>query len=91
MMYWHDGGMNGWGWFGMSIGMLLFTALLVFGGVLLFRSLDRSTTHAVPPAPPTAAGLPSAEQVLADRFARGEIDDQEYRKRLAALRDTAHP
>jgi putative membrane protein len=91
MMDWYDGGMSGWGWFGMSIGMLLFTALLVFGGVLLFRSLDRSGSHPAPPAPPTAADRPSAEQVLADRFARGEIDDQEYRERLAALRDTAHP
>jgi putative membrane protein len=71
--------------------MLLFTARLVFGGVLLFRSLDRSGSHPAPPAPPTAADRPSAEQVLADRFARGEIDDQEYRERLAALRDTAHP
>ncbi len=91
MMYWHDGGMNGWGWFGTSIGMLLFTALLVLGGVLLFRSLDRSTSRPAPPAPPAISDRPSAEQVLADRFARGEIDDQEYRERLAALRDTAHP
>jgi len=91
MMYWHNGGMSGWGWFGMSLGMLLFTALIVFGGVLLFRSLDRSTSRPVPPTPPSDAGRPPAEQLLADRFARGEIDVQEYRERLAALRDTAHP
>jgi hypothetical protein len=29
------------------------------------------------------------DQILADRFARGEIDEQEYRARLAALRDTS--
>ncbi|BFV55348.1 hypothetical protein KCMC57_up04520 [Kitasatospora sp. CMC57] len=91
MMYWHDGGMSGWGWFGMSLGMLLFTALLVIGGVLLFRALDRSTIHPEPPTPPAAPSPTSPEQLLAERFARGEIDDQEYRKRLAALRDTAHP
>lgn len=31
----------------------------------------------------------SAESTLADRFARGEIDDAEYRSRLAVLRN--HP
>ncbi|GAA0665867.1 hypothetical protein GCM10010193_16650 [Kitasatospora atroaurantiaca] len=41
MTYRHNGGIGGWGWFGMSLGMLLFTALLVAGGVLLFRALDR--------------------------------------------------
>ncbi|MEV6210469.1 SHOCT domain-containing protein [Kitasatospora sp. NPDC051914] len=91
MRYWHDGGMSGWGWFGMSLGMLLFTALLVIGGVLLFRALDRTTSRPAPPAPPTAPGPTPPEQLLAERFARGEIDDQEYRKRLAALRETAHP
>jgi len=90
VMYWHDGGMSGWGWFGMSLGMVLFTALLVFGGVLLFRALDRSNTHPTPPAPPAPPAL-TAEQLLGERFARGEIDDQEYRKRLSALRDTAGP
>ncbi|WP_457030776.1 SHOCT domain-containing protein [Kitasatospora sp. P5_F3] len=78
--------MSGWGWFGMSLSMLLFTALLVVGGVLLFRALSRSDTH--PTAPPAAPG-PTPEQLLGERFARGEIDDQEYRKRLSALRDAA--
>jgi putative membrane protein len=29
----------------------------------------------------------SGERVLAERFARGEIDEDEYRRRLAVLRD----
>ncbi|MGW6913329.1 SHOCT domain-containing protein [Kitasatospora sp. NPDC054939] len=90
-MYWHDGGMSGWGWFGMGIGLLLFTALLILGGVLLLRVVDRSTGRPAPPAPPGVVGHLSAEQLLADRFARGEIDDREYRERLATLRDTAPP
>lgn len=32
------------------------------------------------------AGARSAEQVLADRFARGDIDETEYRARLEVLR-----
>ncbi|MFE4599706.1 SHOCT domain-containing protein [Kitasatospora indigofera] len=91
MMDWNDGGMSGWGWFGMSLGMLLITVLLVIGGVLIFRALDRSTTHLAPPTSPTAPGPTPPEQLLAERFARGEIDDQDYRKRLAALRESAHP
>jgi len=31
----------------------------------------------------------SAEEVLADRFARGEIDEKEYEKRLEVLRKHA--
>jgi uncharacterized membrane protein len=29
--------------------------------------------------------------LLAERFARGEIDEQEYRQRLDTLRGTTHP
>ena len=29
---------------------------------------------------------PTAEDVLAERFARGEIDEQEYRSRISVLR-----
>jgi len=96
-MYWYDGhGMNGWGWFAMSLGMLLFWVVVIIGAVLLVRALvhagDRGRTPTQPPATPPTSGTPtgpSPEQVLADRFARGEIDEQEYRARLATLRDTA--
>ncbi|WP_237323463.1 SHOCT domain-containing protein [Streptomyces sp. MOE7] len=37
------------------------------------------------PAPPADGG---PEQILAERYARGEIDDEEYRRRLATLRGT---
>ena len=97
MMYWYDGhGMNGWGWSAMSLGMLLFWVVVIIGAVLLVRALvhagDRGRTPTQPPATPPTSGTPtgpSPEQVLADRFARGEIDEQEYRARLATLRDTA--
>ena len=35
---------------------------------------------------PLAGGPASAQSVLADRFARGEIGDEEYRTRLEVLR-----
>ncbi|WP_198152899.1 SHOCT domain-containing protein [Pseudofrankia sp. DC12] len=97
MMYWHYGhGMGGWGWFAMSLGMLLFWAVLIVGAVLVVRALtnagDRGRSEMRPPAGPAATDgpvRPSPEQILADRFARGEIDEKEYRARLAALRETA--
>ena len=62
------GGM--WG-FGM-LGMLGFWALLIWGGVRLFRAWS--------------GGGHRAEATLADRFAHGDIDEDEYRARLDALR-----
>jgi putative membrane protein len=79
-MFWYHGGMTGWGWVLMSLSTLLFWAVLVAAGLLLFRALSRvpRDTHPV--------GRSTPEQVLAERFARGEIDEDEYRRRLAVLR-----
>ena len=82
MMFWYDHNIDGWGWFAMSASMILFWALIITGGVLLFRALGRPEEHTHSPLP--HAG-PTPEQVLADRFARGEIDEEEYRRRLNAL------
>ncbi|HEX5568451.1 MAG TPA: SHOCT domain-containing protein [Streptomyces sp.] len=80
MMFWYGDGFGGWAWFAMSVGMVLFWALVIVGAVLLFRALERPGEHVHTPA------VPSPEQLLAERFARGEIDEEEYRSRLAALR-----
>lgn len=82
MMYWYgNGGMSGWGWALATIGMVVFWGVLITAGVALFRYLSRS-----PQQPPATPGAPqSPEAILAERFARGEIDENEYRDRLAAL------
>ena len=84
-MFWYDHGVGGWGWVGMTVGMVLFWGLVITGIVLLVRAVGRhdKTTAAPPP--------PDAEQLLAERFARGEIDETEYRDRLAALRGATGP
>ena len=84
MMYWYDHDMGWWGYAGMGIGMVLFWALLIVGIVALVRytASDRQGQQ-FPPPPPTP------EEVLAVRFARGEISETEYRDRLAVLRDHA--
>jgi putative membrane protein len=70
----------------MSIGTVLLWALLVTVAVLLVRSLNRTPTSLdVHTARPTPASAP-AEQLLAERFARGQIDEEQYRRSLAVLR-----
>ncbi|QLY34652.1 SHOCT domain-containing protein [Nocardia huaxiensis] len=82
---WYDHDMNGWGYAGMGLGMLLFWGLLIAGLIVLIRFAvaDRDRTPRSEP--------PRAEDVLAQRFARGEIDAQEYADRLATLRTHIAP
>lgn len=84
MMFWYDHNMGWWGYAGMGIGMILFWALLIVGIVALIRYLSDSSRDASAAPPPTAS---SPEQLLADRFARGEIDEAEFQQRRAVLRD----
>lgn len=81
-MYWYHGP-GAWGWLAMAIGMLVFWAVVIGVGVLLFRALSRPGRS----TPAAAPGPPPAEQLLGERFARGEIDEDEYRRRLTVLRD----
>jgi putative membrane protein len=76
MMYYGD--MSGWGFALMGISAVVFWGLVIVGIVLLVRYFGRSRQ------PPTAAR--TSEQLLAERFARGEIDKSEYQARLATLR-----
>ncbi|GAA0415338.1 SHOCT domain-containing protein [Streptomyces luteireticuli] len=87
MMFWYGNHGGGWGWLAMSIGMILFWVLVIGALVLLFRSLGRPHERPHWGSPPAA----SAEQILAERFARGEIDEEEYRLRLEVLRSTGPP
>jgi putative membrane protein len=81
MMY--GWGNQGWGigmWIVMAVAMVIFWAIVVFGVVALVRYLGH--THETPPVPPA-----DPEAILRERLARGEIDDEEFRKTLAALRE----
>ena len=85
----------GLGWGAWVLGILLtiaFWGLLITALIWLIRSLRRPGPRAYQ-TPPAEAGwrtsgpaAPQAEQILAERFARGEIDETEYRTRLATLR-----
>lgn len=91
MMFWYGNGMGGWGWGLMAFSSIVFWALVVLVVVVLVRHFTRRGEQP-PPRPPQygpPAGPPpsSPEQLLAERYARGEIDDAEYQLRLATLRD----
>jgi putative membrane protein len=66
---------SGW-WWVMGVGWLVFLAIVVLSALLLVRHLGS----------PDRRGVRSAQDTLAERFARGEIDEDEYRKRRDALR-----
>lgn len=76
MWWWHDNW--GWGaWLAMTATMLVVWAL----GIGALVSLLRSNSG--------ARRRPTPEDVLAERFPRGEIDEEEYRKRRELLRTGA--
>ena len=76
----HDGGGGHWWWL---IGLIVLV-LLVAAFVALFT---RRHGASEPPRVSHESQRSSAEQVLADRLARGEIDPDEYRQRRDALRE----
>ena len=82
MMGWY----SGWGWAGwltMSLIMLAFWGLLAVGVVALVRTLGREDRdRPVTPAGPRVEG---ARAILDGRFARGEIDADEYERRRDLL------
>ena len=65
------------GWLG-PLSMLLVIALLVAGAIIIVRMLASRQQ------PATATRGPV--QILEERFARGEIDEEEFRTRRDALR-----
>ncbi len=90
-MYWYGDHMTGWGYALGIIFMIVFWGALIAAVIAAVRYLGRGRLDRVPPEPPGPASQPPrAEQLLAERFARGEIDAEEYRQRLEILRDGGH-
>lgn len=82
MMYWGTG-MSGWGYVLMTVSLLLFWGLLIAGVVSLARYVSAESRQL--PLPMAGSDL---RAVLAERFARGEIGEDEYRQRLKVLSGT---
>jgi putative membrane protein len=84
MMYGYGGDWGIWGWVVMGIMMLLFWGGVAALVVLLVRA-GRSGSGGGGYYPP-GLGHDDPERILGQRFARGEIDETEYRARLDALK-----
>jgi putative membrane protein len=81
MMY-YGPGMSGWGMTFMIIGNLVLWGLLIFGAVLVARYVwPGQTASSSSSSPPEL----SPQQIAAQRFARGEINEQEYQHLLQVL------
>lgn len=78
MMDWGDGGWDAGDWVAMSAMMILFWGALIALVVWVVRSLRSDRSHESDPA-----GRPDA--LLAERFARGEIDSEEFSRNRALL------
>ena len=81
MMGWYHDGMGWGGWIIMTVAMVAFWALVVFAVLALFRTErpGESTPDRRDPM-----------QILDERFARGEIDEDEYHARSSVLRASVH-
>ena len=77
MMWWYGPGMTSWGYGLMTASMVLFWTLVIFAVVLVVRYVGRGNQERAP--------RPTPEEFLAERFARGEIDEDEYEHRLDVL------
>lgn len=85
MMGWYGEG-GGWGgWLLMMLFMVAFWGLVIFALVALFRGASRSGGEEA-----SRLARPDPLQILDERFARGEIDAEEYSVRQASLRDAHH-
>ena len=92
MMYWYSSGMSGWGYALMTVSMILFWGAVIFGIVMLVRYFGRSCQPPAEPRSPHSLESPRPpERLLAERFARGEIDEEEYQRRLAVLQGKGQP
>ena len=85
MWGWHDGmwsdghmaGWGGWGWGMMLLGLLWMALLIGLPVYFIYWLTTRPRTD--------GRGEDSALAVLQERYARGEIDDEEFDRRRARL------
>lgn len=78
-----SGAMGAWGWALMVFGVVVFWVVVITAGVLVYRYVTRSDRQA---PPQVYDAVPSPQQILVERYARGEISEDEYTARLGVLR-----
>lgn len=79
---WQYQGMGGTAWLLMIIVMFVLWGVLAIGLVALLRHYRTR-----PPGVATADPSQTAITILKERFARGEVSEEEYGRRLTILKD----
>ena len=82
MMWYGSNGPSWWGWMLMSVSMIAFWGVVIWGIWFLVTRATRSE--------PGASGL-GAERILDERLARGEIDTDEYTRLREVIRTKGTP
>ena len=81
---WNGDGSWGWWWLALP--------LLILCMIMMGRMMSHGHGHGSPGSHVAGAsgqGSGGAERILAERLARGEIDIEEYERRLAVLQRTS--
>ncbi|MFA1541779.1 SHOCT domain-containing protein [Actinomadura monticuli] len=78
-----NGGWSGWMWLWGTAMVLFWVAVIGAAAWLAFRA---ATPHRTRTTSSETPGLEHAREILAERYARGEISSEEYDERLAKLR-----
>ena len=84
MMGWYDDGTGWGGWIAMTLMMVAFWGLVIVAVLAIFRGISKAG------GPVDSAASRDPMRILDERFARGEIDAEEYHSRQTILRDTVH-
>lgn len=80
MMYgWGGNGFGAGEWVVMIVGMVIFFAIVIFGIIVLVRYLGHNHDQ------PSTKGI-DPEAILRERLARGEIEEDEFSRKLTVLR-----
>lgn len=77
-----NGAWSGWMWLGGVVMVLLWTAIIGGAAWLIVRATAPRRAEA---SGHRETGLERAREILAERYAGGEIDTEEYDERLARL------
>lgn len=86
MMWWNHGGWGAGDWLAMSFMMVVFWGLLIALVVWLVRG---NRPERGPADHPAIDPTQRADEVLAEQFARGEIDEDEFTNRRQVLHSTS--
>ena len=81
---WHDG-WSAVDWLWMSLAMLMFWTVVVAGVVWFIRTAGCRPDERVSLDKHEPTMRPAARDILDERYARGELSDEEYRARRDAL------